>query len=534
MREIKMIMMDMDGTLLTNDDRITETTKQALMEAKKQGIVVGIASGRASFFIDQVIKEYGLEEIIDVASGMNGAHFVDYRRDIHIKKYPLSGEYVPEIVEKCKNIDTNIFSYDEFGVYAIKDDEISQSSSRNTKRPLFVTDFAKETNREWNKLVLKRVAPFTEEEFAYLYTLNNDKYHGFQTANNCFEIVNIMVSKSRGIGEIAESYGFTLSEVLAFGDSGNDIDMLTNCGIGVCMANGTDDAKAVADYITLSNEEDGIAAFIYKHIIHPNFKCVMLDLDGTLFDDSKNISEYTKEILRKLHDRGIKIGIATGRPVSTAEKKVKKWGLDGVITLIVGMNGGNIKNLETNSFTCLTNIPKEAIESIIDFFTVLPIEIMISDEEKLYMENYTDFAKHIELHDELEFVQTDFSKERHLDWPKLCVLFEEQYREAVIKRGEEFECKEINSAIGSPFSLEFMGATTNKGWGLNKLCEEIGIPLSDVMAIGDNDNDIEMLKEVGIPVCMINGGVEVKKFAKYITQFNNNEDGVARHLRWYI
>jgi len=534
MKDIKMIMLDVDGTLLTDDHRVTDTTKNALLEAKNQGIIIGLASGRAGFFINKVVAEYELTELFDVASGLNGGHFIDFRKNTLTKKEQLPGTVMPEIYEKCKGIDANIITYDEFGVYARRDDETARRSSANVARPLFVTDFLKETDRKWDKILVMRETPFTETELAYLYSLSNDIYHGFHSSERCYEIVSVNISKSKGIAEIAQSYGFSLNEVMAFGDSGNDIDMLEKCGVGVCMGNGTDIAKKAADYVTLSNEEDGIAAFLYRYIIHNNLKCVMLDLDGTLFDEDKNVSEYTKDVLRKVHDRGIKIGVATGRPVSTVEKKIEKWGLEGVITLIVGMNGSNIKNLETGSFTNITSIPKEAIDSIINFFDDMPIEVMISGEEELYMANYTEFAKHVEFHDEIRFVQTDFNRERHMDWPKLCILFEKQYRQDVIDRNKEFKNEEVASAIGSHFSLEFMSINTNKGYGVTKLCEEIGIDLADVMAIGDNSNDVEMLKVVGIPVCMINGAEEAKEVSRYITKYSNDEEGVAKHLRWYI
>ena len=259
-------------------------------------------------------------------------------------------------------------------------------------------------------------------------------------------------------------------------------------------------------------------------------KLLMFDLDGTLLNEHSDLNPYTKEVLEKVHNAGVKLGIATGRPVSTVEKKLKNWGMEHIITIVVGMNGSHIKDLETGYFKHLPYMPAEGIDEVITLFSDLPCDIAISDENHLYMKEFGFFAEWISRNDYLHFVKTDFSNERKQEWAKICVCTMPENIPQMIERLQQFKRTDMVGNLASRYTLEFTNMEINKGVGIRKLCAGLGIAMEDVMAFGDANNDLKMLEVVGYPVAMINGTDEVKAIAKDITTYDYVADGVAKYI----
>jgi len=265
MKNVKLIMLDMDGTLFTNDKRITIETMQSLLNAHKLGIKIGIATGRPVFNVKRTVQAYQLEGVVDYIVGLNGVEVANLITDCIYYQDQISCDMSCDVYEKLKHTDMNMIAYTPECAYARFDEPRVHRLCKHLQLPLQIYDFSSDT-KTWNKLLAMRSYPFTKEECEYLVSINNERYHGFITDVDCFEIVNSKVSKSSGIKVICEELGITMDEVMAFGDSGNDIDMLKAVGYGVVMANGSNEAKVVAKYETLSNEEDGIAYFIEKYV----------------------------------------------------------------------------------------------------------------------------------------------------------------------------------------------------------------------------------------------------------------------------
>ena len=264
---MKLIMLDLDGTLLTSDKKITEHNIDALRYAKSKGMYVGIATGRASFMMDKFIKEFNLDNLIDFVVGYNGVEVKDYQNHTLEVSDMMTGEMTRELAIKSRNMPWNLVAYDEHCRYAKVADSHIVGYAQATGHPYAVYDF--ETgDREWAKVSFYTFdnAIFTEEEYEMMYPLMTDRYHGFRTSPYTFEVVNANVSKVKGILKVCDKLGITIDEVMAFGDSSNDVEMIKAVGLGVVMANGTSDAKAVANDVTLSNDEDGVAYYLNTYL----------------------------------------------------------------------------------------------------------------------------------------------------------------------------------------------------------------------------------------------------------------------------
>ena len=263
---MKLIMLDMDGTLFNNNKEITEENCETLRYAKACGMSVGIATGRATFILDRVIQQFHMEDIIDFVIGYNGVEIKDYRTGILDYTYRMDKTLTKEVALRIQDKPWNLVAYDESGRYVKYADERVIEYAKVNHQPYFVYDF-ENGERSWSKLSIISLGnhAFTKEEFQEMYAMNNEKYHGFETSNYSFEIVHSKVSKVKGIEHVCRKLGITMQEVMAFGDSGNDVAMLQAAGIGVAMANGTSDAKQAADVVTLSNEENGVAHYLHKY-----------------------------------------------------------------------------------------------------------------------------------------------------------------------------------------------------------------------------------------------------------------------------
>ena len=260
---MKLIMLDMDGTLLNSEKKLTPVTIDSLRFVKELGIKVGIATGRASFMIDNWIKQYNIADVIDYIVGYNGVEVKDCTNGTMEISDMMTPEMTSELAIKCRNMPWNIVAYDEHCRYAKVADSHIVGYSEKTGQPYAVYDF--ETgDRSWAKVSFYTFdnGIFTDEEFALMPPLMSDTYHGFKTSPFTFEVVNANVSKVKGIQKVCDKLGITMDGVMAFGDSGNDVEMLKAVGLGVVVSNGTSDALAVADAITLSNDEDGVAHYL--------------------------------------------------------------------------------------------------------------------------------------------------------------------------------------------------------------------------------------------------------------------------------
>ena len=260
---MKLIMLDIDGTLLNSNRKLTDVTKEALRFVKSLGVYVGVATGRATFVMDNWIKEHEVEDVIDFVVGFNGVEVKDYRENTMEISDMMTAEMTREVAIKSRNMPWNVVAYDEHCRYAKVADSHIVGYSKMTGQPYAVYDF-ENGDRSWAKVSFYTFdnANFSEEEFDMMYPLMTDTYHGFRTSPFSFEIVNANVSKVKGIQKVCDKLGITLEDVMAFGDSGNDVEMIKAVGLGVVVANGTPDALAVADVVTLSNDEDGVAHYL--------------------------------------------------------------------------------------------------------------------------------------------------------------------------------------------------------------------------------------------------------------------------------
>lgn len=249
---IKAIFFDIDGTLLSfKTHRVPQFTIDAIKEIKQKGIKVIIATGRLYTHI-QNLDEIEFDGYITV----NGSYCVDTNGQI-IGLRTIPKEELESLITYEKNVSPFAYAFMVHdGIYVNRVDDAVKKIYGMLEIPLpEVRDLSTMVDEQVFQLNLfvdkERDAQIMKE------ALNSSESSRWHTA---FSDVNVKgIDKSVGIDDFLKYYNIDRSETMGFGDGGNDIEMLKHVNIGVAMGNARDDVKAIADYVTTSVDDDGVA-----------------------------------------------------------------------------------------------------------------------------------------------------------------------------------------------------------------------------------------------------------------------------------
>ncbi len=268
MNGIQLVLCDIDSTLITDDQRLTPHTKNIIDRLHKNGIRFGIASGRPINEVNKKAKLWGFDYNFDVLIGMNGSELWDEKAHKQFDYYKLKREWMKEIIKLMEPYHGNPFIYyHDIMMCRDNDENMKRSSKKNGKEVVTVKEI-KELYEEENAKILFRIKESQMKEIEAMLEKLDAPYKGFKTQPNLIEFADKRTSKAYALKEYCKMNEIDLQNVLAFGDTTNDNSMLECAGWGVCMANGSDDTKAVADDITeKTNNEDGFACYMEEHVM---------------------------------------------------------------------------------------------------------------------------------------------------------------------------------------------------------------------------------------------------------------------------
>lgn len=275
MSKIKLVAMDLDNTLLDSNKQISEHTQEVLKEAIRQGVFIVPATGRIFKAIPEVLRNM---DGVRYALCSNGASVYDQKEDKIIYKNHLTKDTAFElfdILEKyhcTHDIYQNGQGYmeerylrhlDEYKVSGHLLDLVHATR-------LEVEDLRKHIE-EYPEGIEKVSAFFDdmdEREAARAELIKKNIATVVSSLNNNIEINQFGCDKGDGLINLSKHLGLSMDEVMACGDAGNDTMMIKAAGIGVVMENGKEDVKEFADFITKTNDEDGVAYAIEKFVLN--------------------------------------------------------------------------------------------------------------------------------------------------------------------------------------------------------------------------------------------------------------------------
>lgn len=266
--EYKLIAMDMDGTLLNSNKEVSERNLKAIDAAIKKGIHVVLATGRVLSSAQHYAKKLDLKNYI-IAS--NGAIIVDSNNKIVFSK-PLDVNLVNRIIEIGNKYSVYNHFYDENTLYSntyVKEIvEYYRQRESDFKFTIFkeLQELLDQNEMKIYKFIFIDDEPkklqLISEELQTLEYINLTK-----SFSNNIEVMNIEASKGEALKFLGEKLNVPRDQIIAVGDNENDLTMIQYAGLGVAMGNGEEIVKDSADYVTLNNDEDGIAKVIEKFIL---------------------------------------------------------------------------------------------------------------------------------------------------------------------------------------------------------------------------------------------------------------------------
>lgn len=264
----RMIATDVDGTLLDDDERVTDRTREVISAAVADGTQFVLATGRPPRWIAPVVADLGFAPIAVCA---NGSVIYDPATDRVLAARMLSVETLNELVE----IVCRIFPGAGLAVERVGSGAHDAVNPQFVSSPGYEHAWLNPDNTEVSladllaapaiKLLIRRVgATSAEMNTALAPHIGGLGDVTYSTDNGLLEVVPHGVSKATGVAEVAAPYDITPAQIISFGDMPNDIPMLAWAGHGVAMGNAHPEAIAVADEVTRRNSEDGLARVLER------------------------------------------------------------------------------------------------------------------------------------------------------------------------------------------------------------------------------------------------------------------------------
>lgn len=263
------------------------------------------------------------------------------------------------------------------------------------------------------------------------------------------------------------------------------------------------------------------------------------DMDGTLLNSKGLISVKNEAALKKLQDKGVEIIIASGRTDLMMKQYIDQLNLRGHI---ICCNGAIVKNIKSNEIVYSKMMDKETANYIIEFLFKNNLDFLVYTEDVVFSNKGNSRAKHFEeinesLPEHLRtpiryFVLDNMNITDNREIIKiLLVENNEKLRDFVSNHLKKFS--NISTVSSAKGLLDIWASKISKGSAVKVLAEKLGVNLEQVIAFGDNYNDVELFEAVGIPIAMENSVEEIKSLAKYTT-LNNDDDGIAYAIDNFI
>jgi Cof subfamily protein (haloacid dehalogenase superfamily) len=261
------------------------------------------------------------------------------------------------------------------------------------------------------------------------------------------------------------------------------------------------------------------------------YKAVFLDLDGTLLDDNKKISEENKEAIKQAKEKGVQVFLCSGRQ----QNLVKDYKNEiNASDYIICCNGAEIYDCNSKQELFSSNLPEDVVYNLYEYANSRKYLTRIDTRYGRFINDMKYFiSKEVEIEPDLN----KFISENKVLQFTIGTETEEEIDSVIeyIKSLNRSDIKIENKYLAraktyTVWAINIINVNTSKGNAINGLCKYLKIDVNNVIGMGDDHNDISMMKTVGYGVAMGNAVPKLKEYAKEVT-LTNNESGVAKILK---
>ena len=271
-------------------------------------------------------------------------------------------------------------------------------------------------------------------------------------------------------------------------------------------------------------------------------KIVVFDLDGTLYDSHKHIDKDTIHKIIELEQKGIVVGIVTGRFYEELDEVIEKLKLREYNGFVASSNGLEIHDFLDGKIKCFTRLSKDEVKELIEkakkhhMISYVWQNGRYSMFDISFMNGLKKLASVIpfNVHYIRALRETEFEKSISLEVPlydKVCFagLPILKLKKSILKQHPEYRFYDVGR-LGTELCKKDVG----KLEAIQFICRKKNTSIDCVMTFGDNGNDVNLLASCGYGVVMRNGSAQAKKAAKYISDYTNNEQGVLRFINSFF
>lgn len=266
----KLLVLDVDGTLLNEKKEITPRTQAALLKVQQMGVHIVLASGRPTNGVLPLAKALELNHYGGYVLSYNGGQMINAQTGELLFEKRIDPEMLPYIDKKAKKNDFAIFTYHKDCILTDKpeNEHVQQEAALSNMRVVGVDNFVEAVDFSPCKCML-----VSDDEEALVGLENHWKkrldgvLNVFRSEPYFLEVVPQFIDKGNTLGVLLSKLSILPEEVVAIGDGVCDVTMLQLAGLGIAMGNAQDSVKACADITTLSNEAEGVAVAVEKAIL---------------------------------------------------------------------------------------------------------------------------------------------------------------------------------------------------------------------------------------------------------------------------
>jgi len=265
----RLVAVDLDDTLLSDDLKVSEATKEAMKQAMARGVQLTFATGRSFVSAKQFAQQVGLDVPIITYQGSLIRHTLDGQT--------LYERYVPadaaaQVEAYCRKHGLHLQTYVNDRLYAMEDNDKLRQYAALSSIPYTVVD----SFQDLQGAAAQQVKMIMIDEPARLDAIKPEleqmlgpDVHLTKSKSHFLEVLHREGTKGHALQYLAAHYDIPMEQTIAIGDAWNDKEMIEAAGLGVAMANAIPEIKELADYVTLSNNEDGVRHVIEKFVLQP-------------------------------------------------------------------------------------------------------------------------------------------------------------------------------------------------------------------------------------------------------------------------
>lgn len=266
MAEYRLLVLDLDGTLTNSKKEISTRNLDTLLRLQQTGVRLVLASGRPTYGIAPLAEKLQMKRYGGCILSYNGGEIIDWSNGQMLYKNLLPDDVLPVLYATANRYGQAILTYDNAYILTECPDDpyVQKEAFLNRMEIRVVDDFLEAAPRPLPKCLIVGDPERLIETEAELSLRLQGQISVYRSEPYFLELVPLGIDKARSLAVLLDELRLTREQMVCMGDGYNDLSMIEFAGMGVAMANAQEPVRKAADYVTLTNDEDGVAVAVEK------------------------------------------------------------------------------------------------------------------------------------------------------------------------------------------------------------------------------------------------------------------------------